>query len=169
MFPWLPRFCSHRRQPKTSPLEPDAGSESVTEGTEAFAVVSSVSPELPDLTTDPRTEHVVQLNEQLLCGLVGLLPEELELQSVRDDIRWYAVWDVPFQKKEQIAGVHWGKSTCAYSGILSLAQNKFKGIKWQRCKDRVSAETRFKLEAERFALPGSLGERVFGWVPGYGA
>ena len=164
MFRWLPAFCSHRRVGK-----PPAQLEPVDSESESVGSVAVVSEPPADLTTDPRAEFVVQEHEHTTCGLVGAQPEEFGLTSEKDDIRWYAVWDVPYVRREVISGVHWGRGTTAYSGILNLAKREFKRIKWQRCPNQAAAQERFRLEAHRFALPQSTSQRVFGWVPGDGS
>ena len=167
MFSWFSSVCSHRRQSNLTSLEPGTSSVSEPEAVGVDSPVASVETSHPlDPSADARTEHLVHIEESIFCGVVGALPEEfgLDRNLKATDLRWYAVWDVPYQDRDSIAGVHWGKGTSAYTSILKLARNEFKRIKWCRCDGQAEAEERFRLEAHRFALPESRREKVIGWL-----
>eukprot|EP00438_Fugacium_kawagutii_P028451 Skav206775 [mRNA] locus=scaffold1075:41022:41546:+ [translate_table: standard] len=110
---------------------------------------------------DPRAELAASSEANTCFGLVGALPAEFGWSG--GDIRWYAVWKVPGCASD-LAGVHWGKETCAYFGLLTLNGGNFGGIRWRRYNSLESAQAGFLEEAEKHKVPASQSEKVFGWI-----
>ena len=164
----LPRpVCCHRRQP-ASALEPTAddpsSSPSSTPEPETTLEPAATAPVTTEaLQNDARVILTVGVAETVYIGLVGLEPTEVQLIPGAE-VRWYAVWSVPGQSQETIAGVHWGQDTRAYSSILQLNGGHFGGIRWRRCDNRAAAQATFSAEAHRYGLEQSRGERLIGWV-----
>lgn len=79
------------------------------------------------------------------------------------DLRWYAVWDILQVGRWRIAGLDWGYGAVAYSAILRLHNDEFKGVAFRRFDSRREAEEQFRVEAERFDLAPEDLVRVIGW------
>lgn len=73
------------------------------------------------------------------------------------------MWHIPGIGRWRVAGLHWGIGTIAYSALLKLHDNEFKGIRFQRCFSKTEAIEVFNAEAEKYDLIAAYSRKVFGW------
>lgn len=133
-----------------------------SEGSESESPVASSEP-AGEPSTDPRAELVVTRDDYRLVGRTGFTPEEGSVSSDRD-VRWYAIWYIPDRHYTEVAGVHWGCGTTAYSAILELNKGNFGGIRWKRFDSLAEAQKGFRGECARYGLSPHLAEKIVGWV-----
>ncbi len=78
--------------------------------------------------------------------------------------RVYCVWVIPFSPEpRRWAGIHWGRETDAYSALITLNNNSFSGLRWQRCDSFEIAVRTFFREGERHQVDTHLPLRVYRW------
>ena len=138
-------------EPEGEPLI-ESGNSSDEEAVEDHRLVPAVPAQI--LT-------FIQLNTQSFQIRQGILPTPGHLRS--EEIRWYAVWAIPSDPGRQLSGIHWGVSTTAYSGLLSLNGNQFEGIRFRRFRGREEARIALLEEAWNFNLTTAVADRLFCW------
>lgn len=63
--------------------------------------------------------------------------------------RFYAVWELPhYSGATDLIGVHRGRGTSAYAGILAANQGVFTGLRFRRAPTLAAAQRLFESEAE---------------------
>ena len=81
---------------------------------------------------------------------------EPTLEEVLDTtVRYYAVWKFS-SSGASYPGVHFGKETSAYEGLLKLNNGNFGGLKWRRLPCLAQARAKFSAEARRHGITSSV-------------
>lgn len=167
MSRWFPLWrlgCPRRSVAEPiAPLEPADSTPAVSPVSLPADPESEPDGVLEDPGSDPRAELVYLDDFSVYYGLIGLAPEEINLES-SDDLRWYAVWEIARQDKFVVAGVHWGQDLTAYTGIRGLHRGPWRELRWRRFFSRAEAQAGFREEAEKFGLPLNYDERLIGWI-----
>lgn len=153
-------FCQRRHRPVLEP-QPEPLHEEEEEEEED-------SPSETSTATSPRSQLPGRVNREVLWVIPtekgAFFAHEGLAAPSREEVRWYAVWDIPGIGRWRVAGIHWGFESIAYAGILKLHYNQFKGIHWRRAGSRAEAVEIFKSEAEKFDLTEQYSLRTFGWT-----
>ena len=155
------RFCRQRRpislepEPEGDPVEQSPSSDShssadsveeeqIVEATTVAPVVVTGIPTAVAFDLPPESE-----NFRLTLGA------PVADQTAEAGYRFYAVWVIPNLANQRLfAGVHWGQDICAYSGILTLNNREFTGIRWRRAWSDERAVAFFSREADQHGVGG---------------
>ena len=164
----VPLFCCRRASHIEGRLEPTESESSEGEEaenqpeTEQDPLTEEEPPAEPDPLSDPRTALVVQRGATRLLGRVGRTPAEAGVTSP-GLVRWYSVWYIPDRHYTEVAGVHWGVETTAYSAIIELNKGHFGGIRWRRYDSLEAAQRGFRAECTNHGLSPYLSEKLISW------
>ena len=130
-------------------------------------LLGPIEPDLPDTPTGGETHLIGIWNETgQLCNVHWPDPDIHYIASVPifPDTRYYVVWIVPNATDPTgYSGLHFGRDTRAYSGLLGANLGRFEGLRFRRVVNLFQGQRIFEEEADRHQLSISYSTRIFGW------
>ena len=116
----------------------------------------------PELESDSSDwEAVGHTTDSEHFSRVAPTAEDILRRDLAGGFRVYCVWTI--RGNTDLAGIHWGYGSTAYSGILQTNGGHLGGISWKREASVEAAQARFKAEAGSKGVSSAKADCFFRW------